>query len=229
MRVTKAKRRSTPPKIETSVLVKSRRRCALCFHLNGDAEEQRGQIAHLDRDPSNFKNDNLAFLCLDHHSQYDSRSSQHKGYTEPEVRQARERLYEWLRRSKPPIAGRQLKAYSLPPLRLEASASGFARLVRGEGYTELVGEIDIRIVGRTESMTGGCVEAEILVTMPSNITNRIDTQGLTDVALVSGRGRIVARARIGQSYNPGNSLGITFRALSRNSTELPFYAAFLVC
>ncbi len=86
-------RKSTPKSIETAVLANSARRCALCFHLTGDLSEKHGQIAHLDKDPSNSEEDNLAFLCLSHHSVFDSKTSQHKNYTKEEVKSARSRLY----------------------------------------------------------------------------------------------------------------------------------------
>jgi hypothetical protein len=88
-----ANRKHTPSETETVVLTKSARRCTLCFYLRGDLAEKMGQIAHLDQDPSNFSEDNLAFMCLDHHSTYDSKTSQHKNYTLAEVKAARERLY----------------------------------------------------------------------------------------------------------------------------------------
>jgi len=56
--------------------------------------EKRGQIAHLDKDPSNWAEDNLAFMCLDHHTLFDSKTSQHKNYTMQEVKTARRKLYE---------------------------------------------------------------------------------------------------------------------------------------
>jgi hypothetical protein len=65
----------------------------MCFHLNGDLTEQHGQIAHLDQNPANFAEDNLAFLCLQHHSVYDSKTSQHKNYTLEEAKKARNDLY----------------------------------------------------------------------------------------------------------------------------------------
>jgi hypothetical protein len=80
--------------VETAVLMKSARRCALCFHLNGDLMEKRGQIAHVDGNRSNRAEDNLAWMCTDHHSLFDSKTSQHKNYTIPEVKAARTRLYE---------------------------------------------------------------------------------------------------------------------------------------
>ena len=87
-------RKRTPTEIETSVLLKSARRCALCFLLSLDLNEKPGQIAHLDQDPSNYSEDNLAFMCLPHHSQYDSKTNQHKNYTIHEVKSARAKLYD---------------------------------------------------------------------------------------------------------------------------------------
>ena len=98
-------RKRIPPNIEKEVLTKSRRRCALCFHLNRDTREKNGQIAHLDRRRSNSTEDNLVWLCLDHHSEYDSQTSQHKNYTIEEVTEARRALYRWVKRGMPPIAG----------------------------------------------------------------------------------------------------------------------------
>ena len=91
---TKEPRKRTPPEVELSVLEQSRRRCALCFHLNGDLKEKHGQIAHLDDDRANYSEDNLAFLCMEHHSLYDSKTSQHKNYTIQEVKRARAALHE---------------------------------------------------------------------------------------------------------------------------------------
>jgi hypothetical protein len=62
--------------------------------LSGDLTEKLGQIAHLDKDPSNSAEDNLAFMCLNHHSLLDSKTSQHKNYTLQELKAAREKLYE---------------------------------------------------------------------------------------------------------------------------------------
>ncbi|MGX8009477.1 hypothetical protein ACVDG8_010930 [Mesorhizobium sp. ORM8.1] len=54
---------------------------------------KQGQISHLDRDSANPKEDNLAFLCLVHHDEYDSQTSQRKGFTITEVKSFREELY----------------------------------------------------------------------------------------------------------------------------------------
>lgn len=87
-------RRKTPTEAETRILVSSRRRCALCYGINRDLEVKKGQIAHLDRDPSNATPENLVFLCLLHHSEYDSRASQSKGLTQAEIVEYRRQLYE---------------------------------------------------------------------------------------------------------------------------------------
>ncbi|MBY0354538.1 MAG: hypothetical protein K2Q12_02270 [Rickettsiales bacterium] len=86
-------RKKTPTPTETAVLTKGARRCPVCYHLYGDLEVKLGQIAHLDQNPANTKEDNLAFLCMPHHSEYDSKTSQHKNYTHAEIIELRSRLY----------------------------------------------------------------------------------------------------------------------------------------
>ena len=85
-------RKAVPQETQVEVLAACRRRCAICFGLNGDIGIKSGQIAHLDRDPSNPSVDNLVFLCLEHHDQFDSRTSQSKGLTADEVRRFRQEL-----------------------------------------------------------------------------------------------------------------------------------------
>lgn len=87
-------RRRTAKTIEAQVLIQSGRRCCFCFGLNGDFAEKRGQIAHLDKNPSNAQLDNLAFLCLEHHDLYDSRTSQSKGLTIEEAKYYRSSLHK---------------------------------------------------------------------------------------------------------------------------------------
>lgn len=89
-----ARRPRIPKNIETDILTQSRRRCALCFGLNSDNSEKRGQIAHIDHDPTNNALSNLAWLCLPHHDQYDSRSSQSKNITTAELIRYRGQLYD---------------------------------------------------------------------------------------------------------------------------------------
>lgn len=91
-----AKRAKIPEAAETEVLAKSGRRCAVCFSLHADTTVKAGQIAHLDQDPNNNRVANLCYLCLPHHDEYDSQTSQSKGLTEREVRSYRDKLHDAL-------------------------------------------------------------------------------------------------------------------------------------
>ncbi len=88
------RRQRVPSNMVAEVISSSRRRCCVCYGLLGDLALKKGQIAHLDRDPSNNDLDNLAFLCLEHHDIYDSRTSQSKGFDSKEVKKYRQELYE---------------------------------------------------------------------------------------------------------------------------------------
>lgn len=79
---------------QQEVLERSGRRCCICYGLYGDMKVKRGQIAHLDRNHQNDNPENLAFLCLEHHDEYDTRTSQSKGWTIKEAKRYREMLYE---------------------------------------------------------------------------------------------------------------------------------------
>jgi hypothetical protein len=85
-------RKKVGPATEADVLLRSRRRCAICFGLDRDTSIKRGQIAHLDKNPSNNDPDNLAFLCFDHHDAYDSTTRQSKNLAEGEVKLYRAEL-----------------------------------------------------------------------------------------------------------------------------------------
>ena len=87
-------RKAISESVQTRVLLSSRRRCCLCFWLKGDDEVKKGQLAHLDGDHANSIEDNLAFLCLEHHDEYDGTPSVSKGLREREVRQWRNELYK---------------------------------------------------------------------------------------------------------------------------------------
>lgn len=96
-------RKAVSPDTQTSVLLKSRRRCCICFSLTRDTGLKVGQIAHVDRDNKNSAEDNLVFLCFDHHDEYDSRTSQRKGFTAGEIKSFRNELHSAIG-----------KAFSLP-------------------------------------------------------------------------------------------------------------------
>jgi hypothetical protein len=91
--ISMAARKKTAHKVETDVLLKSRRRCCICFGLKRDDNIKKGQIAHLDRDPGNNDPDNLGFLCVEHHPEYDGKFSQIKNFTIAEVKAFRDELY----------------------------------------------------------------------------------------------------------------------------------------
>lgn len=78
--------------VQARVLTRSRRRCCICFCLNRDTSIKQGQIAHLDKDSRNNAEDNLAFLFLDCHDRYDSKTSQSKNFTIGEVKSFRSEL-----------------------------------------------------------------------------------------------------------------------------------------
>lgn len=86
-------RKPLPKDIETAVLVQARRRCAICFGLDRDTRLKSGQIAHLDKDNTNHSEGNLAFLCFEHHDEFDSRSSQRKNFAVGEVKRFRSELH----------------------------------------------------------------------------------------------------------------------------------------
>jgi hypothetical protein len=86
-------RKAIPDETQKRVLMKSRRRCCLCFWLEGTDEVQRGQICHLDNDNENADEDNLVFLCFDHHDTFDGITRISKGLKPNEVREWRNLLY----------------------------------------------------------------------------------------------------------------------------------------
>jgi len=87
-----AARKHIPPAVQARVVTECIRRCCLCVYLDKVGEAKAGQIAHVDRDPSNAEFENLAWLCLEHHDRYDSKSSQSKNFLPAELRIYRDRL-----------------------------------------------------------------------------------------------------------------------------------------
>lgn len=91
-----ADRKKVPEQIQTEVITNCRRRCCICFGLDRDLDVKPGQVAHLDRNSNNNTIDNLAFLCLSHHDQYDSVTSQSKSFRPAEVKAYRDELCTFL-------------------------------------------------------------------------------------------------------------------------------------
>lgn len=129
-------------------MTKSRRRCCMCFALDQNLDQKRGQIAHLDRNPNNASFDNLAFLCLEHHDLYDARPSQIKGHNPEEVKEYRNALYAHFENLEPPYEPQSLPAFRphagfligsrLKALRSElgVSSSEFVELINMSSETE---------------------------------------------------------------------------------------------
>lgn len=138
------KRSKTPKPTETEVLQRSGRRCCLCVALKRDASMKRGQIAHLDHDPSNNEVSNLVFLCLDHHEQYDSQTSESKGLSQAEVKSYRDKLDA-----------------KLPALLSGERAAGGVEVVGdvlgGDGAEERGGDVNIQGGANRNGASGGGV------------------------------------------------------------------------
>ena len=165
-------RAPTPSEIELTVLDQSRRRCALCFYLKGDLAEKHGQIAHLDDNRANYAEDNLAFLCMEHHSVYDSTTSQHKNYTIHEARAARDGLYEAIAQGRhingnpPPAAGRETdrKAHAdLVQMMIETNTMRFLRDANFAGWSFAAHEVEglERFLWDAKGAEGEFVDPEI--------------------------------------------------------------------
>ncbi len=93
------KRKKVTEDTQTIILQdNSLRRCSLCFRYNFDFDIKKGQIAHINRDRSNNNQSNLVFLCLEHHEEYDSKTSTSKGWTEGELKQAKKDLKAFIKK-----------------------------------------------------------------------------------------------------------------------------------
>jgi hypothetical protein len=111
-------RQPIPRPIAGDVLLRSARRCALCYGLDGDLRRKKGQIAHIDQDSTHSTEDNLVFLCLEHHDEYDSKTRLVKGLTEVEIREYKQRLLGAIKRGEhrdaPRDEGRARRRCHLP-------------------------------------------------------------------------------------------------------------------
>ena len=133
-------RKSIPDATQTSILLNSRRRCCLCFWLKGEDEVKKGQIAHLDGDNENSAEDNLVFLCLEHHDEYDGIPRLSKGLREQEVKQWRDELYKEME-----YRFRTVKQYSC-----ELSVVRLRRTIAGPQYGNYCAELRLKNTGVAE-------------------------------------------------------------------------------
>jgi len=104
-------RRRPGADVETAVLVASHRKCCLCYYWDQHKGRRKGQIAHVNGKAHDSRFENLIWLCIEHHDEYDSRTSQSKGITAGELREFRDRLYKELN-SKPSILENSVDAIS---------------------------------------------------------------------------------------------------------------------
>jgi len=123
------RRRALPTELENRVLIASTRRCCLCVFLDHRDDVRKGQIAHLNHNPNDHRFENLVWLCLDHHDDYDGRPSQSKGLKAGEVRAYRDRLYARrdLESQRHEVELRLLESASHPDSNYEALRARFPR------------------------------------------------------------------------------------------------------
>lgn len=118
-----------PRDIAANVAMLVRRRCCLCWHLDDKKDARKGQIAHLNRKRDDHRLSNLVWLCLDHHDDYDGRTSQSKNYMELEVRRYRNLLIKEFGKA-PPDPADDLPSQEMPAAAVDAETKPRSRLNR---------------------------------------------------------------------------------------------------
>ena len=106
---------SIPDAVAAELFILCRRRCALCYGLNGDSSPKRGQIAHINHDRTATSLKNLVWLCSHHHDEYDARRFQTKGYLQSEVRRYKLQLELFIQGAVTPQQVRWGPNDGLPP------------------------------------------------------------------------------------------------------------------
>lgn len=88
-------RKRIPDKTHARVVLDCRRRCALCFGLDGDDGVQfLGHVVHVDRNSENRDESNLCYLCVKHHAAYDLKGPQVKALMPGELLEHKRLLLE---------------------------------------------------------------------------------------------------------------------------------------
>ncbi|MFN8608842.1 MAG: hypothetical protein U0931_15015 [Vulcanimicrobiota bacterium] len=145
----KTTQKRPPVKEPEDVIAVCRRVCAMCYALQSDGTTKNGQIAHLDRNRNNNDLDNLAWLCLAHHDDYDSTRRQTRMFTPAEVKRYRAVLLEAIQQGIAPVAYSQRGA----SLRMSARV-GLVERTKFDGFGA-----EIRLAGRLSN--SGNVETGI--------------------------------------------------------------------
>jgi hypothetical protein len=121
-------RKPWPKDVEARILIESRRVCAFCHYFENDNRlKMRGQIAHVDRDPSNVEPENGAYLCKEHHDEYDSVSTQSKRLNPAELKEARESLHVFFESGGSPSRTEKLTRRPKQPNRRGVSLAVYER------------------------------------------------------------------------------------------------------
>jgi hypothetical protein len=90
------RRKNFAKKVQAAVAARCRRRCALCYFLDDDVGPKHGQFAHIDRNHGNNSADNAAYLCPNHHDEYDTTPSQTAKFTPNELKLYQQSLFVYV-------------------------------------------------------------------------------------------------------------------------------------
>jgi hypothetical protein len=179
------KRKPIPKRDQDELLILSARHCCLCYGLDGDLDRKKGQIAHVNQDPADNRLENLVWLCLDHHDEYDARTSQSKGLTPGELVVYLERLY------------REVESWSSTG-KLPSTTIPLRSRLR-----ELLNKINPEILRRVDK---GQKQIEVMISL-ANLTSLQQLReepGFDDLLSICPTGSVIAggsRNRIGNAIN----------------------------
>jgi len=120
--------------MQAEILFKSKRRCPLCFSYDFDHSIKKGQIAHLDQDSENNSSENLVFLCLVHHDEYDCKTSQSKGITKEELEKCNQELQIFLQKIALKIDEEMFDITKIETKNIESNSSQKVALISPEVY-----------------------------------------------------------------------------------------------
>jgi hypothetical protein len=90
---------------------------------------QKGQIAHIDGNNEHAQEDNLAFLCFDHHDELDGTTRLAKGLKENEVKHWRDELYREMEYRFRTVKNRGFEL-SIVAFRLDGRSDAFSAIIR---------------------------------------------------------------------------------------------------
>ena len=96
-----AKRKYISEQVVVDLLIACRRRCCICYFLDEEKGRTKGQVAHVNHRADDGRPDNLVWLCLNHHDEYDGKTRLSKGLTQGEIRNYRDQLVAVMRDAPP--------------------------------------------------------------------------------------------------------------------------------